>query len=295
MNQITNAPQDDFIMRPTNDVCFCGLMENPVVRKYFCAAILRVPPEKIKWTELLPTHLRRDHANDKLRILDVRVHLQDRSQINMEMQVKEFEYWDERVLFYLSKMYFGQLKSGETYKNLKRCIQVSILDFIHFPGDNRCYRTIHFRDDETGELYSNKLELQVLELKKLPPEVKTEKDIVRWMRFLNGKNRKEFENMAKTSEDMGIAYETLLKLSADDKKRIEYEAREKALKDYNSQISSAERRGEKRGEKRGEQRGQKKGIYLARRVFKMYLQGATNEQIVSECHISVEKVRDILI
>ena len=195
----------------------------------------------------------------------------------------------------MSKMYFGQLKSGETYKNLKKCIQVSILDFIHFPGDNRCYRTIHFRDDETGELYSNKLELQVLELKKLPPEVKTEKDIVRWMRFLNGKNRKEFENMAKTSEDMGIAYETLLKLSADDKKRIEYEAREKALKDYNSQISSAERRGEKRGEKRGERRGQKKGIYLARKVFKMYMQGATNEQIASECHISVEKVRDILI
>ena len=101
--------------------------------------------------------------------------------------------------------------------------------------------------------------------------------------------------MAMSSEYLGEAYEVLQKLSADDKKRIEYEAREKALKDYNSQISSAERRGEKRGEKRGEQRGQKKGIYLARRVFKMYLQGATNEQIASECHISVEKVRDILI
>ena len=35
---------DDFIMHPTNDVCFAGLMENPAVRKGFCAAILRIKP-----------------------------------------------------------------------------------------------------------------------------------------------------------------------------------------------------------------------------------------------------------
>ena len=58
-------------------------------------------------------------------------------------------------------------------------------------------------------------------------------------------------------------YEVLQKLSADERKRLEYEARQKAILDYNSQMSSAREEGiqigEKRGEKHGEARGIKKG------------------------------------
>ena len=102
--------KDDFIMRPTIDVCFAGLMENAKVRKGFCAAILKVLPDTIRDTQLLPTHLHRDYADDKLGILDVRVRLLDGLQINMEMQVKYFEFWDERALFYLCKMFAEQLR-----------------------------------------------------------------------------------------------------------------------------------------------------------------------------------------
>ena len=260
MNQTTKVTQDDFIMLPTVDVCFVGLMQNPVVRKGFCAAILRVSPEEIAETECIPTHLHREYAGDKLGILDVRVRMVDGLQINMEMQVKYFEFWDERVTFYISRMFSEQLKSGKSYKTLKKCIHVSILDFIRFPEDKRCYRTMHFRDDETGELYHDMLELQFLELKKLPEEVRTGEAIVDWMRFFNGKSREEFEAMARTSIYMDEAYKALQKLSADDLKRIEYEAREKALWDYNTQMSSAEKRGEKRGEARGKVYGEAKGI-----------------------------------
>ena len=213
----------DFIMSPKVDVCFAGLMENPIVRKGFCAAILRVPPETIEKTELLLTHLQRDHADDKLGILDVRVRMLDGVQINMEMQVKKYDFWDERTLFYLCKMFSGQLKSGGSYGNLKKCIHVSILDFIHFPEDTDCYRTIGLVNRKTNALYSDKPELQVLELKKLPKEIKTGEDIVNWMRFLKGKSKEDFERMANTSEYLGEAYEALQKLSADEIKRLEYE------------------------------------------------------------------------
>ena len=55
---------------------------------------------------------------------------------------------------------------------------------------------------EEGEqnLYSDKLEIMVLELKKLPPEAQSEEGVIRWMRFLGGKNRKEFEEMAEKDE-----------------------------------------------------------------------------------------------
>ena len=88
--------------------------------------------------------------------------------------------------------------------------------------------------------------------------------------------------MAKTDKYLDEAYKTLKELSADDKKRIEYEEREKALKDYNTQISSAEKRGEKRGEE------------LVRKVFKMYMAQSPEEEIARECNITVERVREIL-
>ena len=141
---------------------------------------------------------------------------------------------------------------------------------------------MHLRDDETGKLYNDKMELQILELKKLPKEMQAGEDIVKWMRFFNGKSRKEFEEMAQTDEYMGEAYEALKRLSADDRKRLEYEAREKALRDYNCQINCAERRGEKRG------------IKLAVEVIRLHEQGMSNEDIALRCDVVVEKVREIL-
>lgn len=49
--------------------------------------------------------------------------------------------------------------------------------------------------------------------------------------------------MAKTDEYIEEAYSELLKLSADDRKRLEYKARQKAVRDYNSQISGARMEG----------------------------------------------------
>ena len=53
--------------------------------------------------------------------------------------------------------------------------------------------------------------------------------------------------MAEKDEYIREAYEDLKKLSLDEQKRLEYEVRQKAIRDYNSQMKSAERRGEKRG------------------------------------------------
>lgn len=297
---------DNFIMLPTVDICFAGLMENPKVRKGFIAAILKTSPETIAETSLLPTHLEREYAEDKLGILDVHLLLKNGTHMNLEMQVKYFEYWDERVLFYISKMFSEQLKKGDSYGELQKCIHVSILDFIHFPQDNDCCRTIHLCDDKTGERYSDKLEIQILELKKLPKEVKTGEDLIQWMRFFSGKNRKELEDMSTTNEYLGEAYDTLVKLSADEQKRREYELREKALRDYNSLMKSAEKRGltlgmEKgmkkgieQGIKKGMEQGMEQGIEQTKQIFKLSLQGKTPEEIAAICKLSTAEVAKIL-
>ena len=178
-SQTENRYTDNrFIMLPTVDVCFKGLMNNPIVRKGFIAALLKADPETIAETTLLPTILHQDYPDDKLGILDVRVLMENGTQIDMEMQVAYFEYWDARVLFYLSRIFTDQLRKGESYENLKKCIHVSILDFIHFKEDDKCHRTICCCDEKTGRKYTDLMEIQILELRKLPENLKNGSEVL---------------------------------------------------------------------------------------------------------------------
>ena len=59
--------------------------------------------------------------------------------------------------------------------------------------------------------------------------------------------------MAEKDEYIREAYEDLKKLSLDEQKRLEYEVRQKAIRDHNSQMKSAEKRGIEIGEKSGRQ------------------------------------------
>lgn len=250
---------DNFIMLPTVDICFKNLMENPEVRRGFISALLGMRPEDIQETTLLPTSLQREYGNDKLGILDILVKLEDGTQIDMEMQVEYYDYWDARVLFYLSRIFASQIKKGDSYDKLKKCIHISILDFNRFPEDEKCCRKIHLRDDENGDKYTDLFEIQILELKKIPQRAQGEADIISWMRFLGGKTREEFEDMAEQNKYIGIAYEELQKLSADELKRLDYESREKAVRDHRSFVRGALRQGLKEGFDKGIKEGREEG------------------------------------
>ena len=265
----------DFLMSPKVDFCFKELMQNEKVRKGLIAALLGKSPEEIESTELLPTILRQEYPDDKYGILDVLVKLTDGTKIDFEMQVLSFAFWTKRSLYYWSKMFTEQIKKGDSYDVLKRCIHVSILNFAHFPDDEECYHKIGLYDFNTGKVYSNLMELHILELSKLPPEDLNESGLIHWMRFLNGKNRKEFEEMAGKDEYIGEAYELLKDLSTDEKKRIEYEYREKALKDYNSQMTSAKQIGLEQGLKQGLKQGEEIG--RSKLLFNFLKNGGSKE------------------
>ena len=242
--------KDNFLMSPKVDYCFKELLAYSEIRKGFIAAILNKDPEEIAETTLMPTILSKDTEDSKYGILDVRVRMKNGSQMDLEMQVAPFEFWNNRVIFYLSKMYAEQVKEGDKYKNLKPCIQVSILNFNLFHEDRTCFREIAFCDLTTKQKYTDLLEIYVLELKKLPPEQKEEPLIIKWMRFLAAESREDFEKMAGEDNYINEAYEVLQKLSADERKRLEYEARQKAIRDYDSQMSSSREEGIRIGEDR---------------------------------------------
>ncbi len=60
--------------------------------------------------------------------------------------------------------------------------------------------------------------------------------------------------LAEKNPYIDSAYKQLQIISQDKQKRLEYEAREKAVRDYNQGMYEAEQRGIQIGEQRGEQR-----------------------------------------
>ncbi len=228
----------NFIMKPKVDFCFKELMEFEEVRQGFIAAVLGIEPEEVIKTELLPTHLRVRHNKDKLGILDVRVILNGDVQLDMEIQVAKFLFWRERSLFYLSKMYSDVILTGEGYHVLGKCIHVGILDFILFEEDEEFYSCFHMWEDKRRRKYSDKFEIHIVELPKVAEHEYPETALLKWAKFLNAEKKEEFEMAAKTDPHIRKAYEQLLHMSEDGNKRLIYEARQKAIYDYNTQIYS---------------------------------------------------------
>ena len=113
--------------------------------------------------------------------------------------------------------------------------------------------------EQPGEYEDEKLEIMVLELKKLPPEAQSEEGVVRWMRFLSGKGKEDLAEMAEKDLYLKEAYEELERLSMDEEKRYAYEAREKALRDHISMMNYAMEKGLQEVRDKGYAEGRDKG------------------------------------
>ena len=231
------------------------IMTDEKARIGFLAAILKIKPEDIKETQLLNTDLKKVHEDDKQGILDVRILMNDDTEADIEIQLSELKVWADRALFYLSKIYADQISTGQNYNVFKKCVSISILNFNLFRGETEFYSCFHIREDTRNFVYTDKMEFHVLELPKLPRELKEDcSNIELWARFINAERKEEFDMLAQKDPYIASAYEQLQVISQDKEKRLEYEARQKAIWDYNQMMYEAEQRGIKQGEQRAGER-----------------------------------------
>lgn len=238
---------EDFIMKPKVDMAFKEIMMDEKARIGFLSAMLKIRPEDIKETRILNANLRKGHEDDKQGILDVRILMNDAVEINVEIQLTRLKVWANRALFYLAKMYADQIAPKQNYGVFKKCVSISILDFKLFPEEEDFYSCFHIREDTRNFIYTDKMEFHVLELPKLPEELKEDcSNIELWAKFINAERKEEFDMLAQKDPYIKSAYEQLQVVSQDKEKRLEYEARQKAIWDYNQMVLEAEERGEER-------------------------------------------------
>lgn len=254
---------DEFLMKPKIDFAFKEIMEDEKARVGFLAAMLHLNPKDITKTQILNPHLRKIHEDDKLGILDVRILMNDNTQINTEIQLSKLNIWADRALFYISKMYAEQIEKGQKYDALKKCVSISILDFTLFHDQPDFYSVFHILEDTKHFIYTDKMEFHVIELPKLPKKLRDGcSNIELWAKFINAEKREEFDMIAEKDPYIKSAYDQLQIISQDKQKRMEYEAREKAIRDHDQFLYEAEQRGIKLGEQRGIKLGEQRGMKL---------------------------------
>lgn len=220
--------QDSLPYRVSNDYLFRALMQrNNHVLKAFVCDLLHLEQSEVSSIVITnPIELGKA-INDKDYILDIRIELNRKVLINLEMQIADEGNWTERSLCYLCRT-FDSLNRGEKYIDVQPAIQIGILDFPLFPDRPEFYATYRLRNDRTGELYSDKLRLSVLELRQT--NLATEEDkryrLDLWARFFKAKTWEELKMLAKNNTDFQEAITTTYQLSQDEKIRMQCEARE---------------------------------------------------------------------
>lgn len=229
------------------DDSFKLLFQNEKVRRHFMSDVLGFPLEEIRSVALANSFLLKQYFKQKQGILDVVVELNNDSRIDIELQIKVLDHWDKLSLFYLSKMFMGNLRRGEDYEKLKRCVCISVLGF-HLDERPEYHKVYRLRD-ETGHEYSDLLEIHIIELNK--PLHGTGR-IDDWIRLINAETEEELEMLEASTKNMGIleAITEVRIMSFGKKRRIMQEAHLKEVRDRNAQDSYVRKEGLQQGEDR---------------------------------------------
>ena len=258
--------------------------ENKDMLQEFLADILEIPSESIQKIIVTNQELPPETSDGKFSRLDLNLKVADKL-INVEIQLKGNNDYRDRTLFYWAKLYTSELKSGETYGQLKKTICINIINFNMF--DRNDYHTeIVTSIKDTGEIFSDKFSIHFFELKKVGKKVNPNNRRELWMQFLNADSEEDFEVLKQTNVPiMNKAVNIIYDLSEDTKIREMARLREKALHDEASALANAKNEGKAEGRAEGISIGEAKGRAEGKAeaetdiIKKMKAYGMSEEQI----------------
>jgi predicted transposase/invertase (TIGR01784 family) len=245
---------------PKLDVVFRMLFSSPRNRKILRALLTAVlaPPSPIANIRVLDARKPGAAPLDRGAVLDLELHLDDGTQVHVEMQRRYQGDFIGRGLFYWARSFGGQLARGQPYSELRRTIGIFILDFQLLEG-RRLHTTFRVLDTEFHRSLSDLFELHYIELPKVRRRspVDAADPVLRWAEFFAAKTHSERQRLAMAHPEIQSAYDALEALSQDARARRRAEEREHEIAHWERQFR-AEGKAEGRAEGKAEGRAEGK-------------------------------------
>ena len=193
----------------------------------------RIRSVEVKNPVVLPEEITKKYI-----ILDILATDGSGQSYEIEMQVRRSDSYPKRALYYLSRIYAGQLESGEDYEKPKPVIGIHFLDYEMFP-DNEDFRfRFEMRDIRHPALsLTDDMSLHIFELPKSEKITGQMKDAPgEWLHFFNHAHEED-KTMRTAYKNPAIhrAFDILETLSADETVRHLARVREDALRNERSE------------------------------------------------------------
>jgi predicted transposase/invertase (TIGR01784 family) len=255
----------------------------------FLRAVLSLPDDDLAEISLLSPMLPTEFPADKLGILDVQVRTRSGRRIDVEIQVEPRGSLCPRVLFYAARMITAQVGEGDAYVKIKPAVVILITDFdlLGEKKDRRYHHRYRLYDPSAGLEFTDLLEVDTLELPKLPEHTDGTK-LWDWLEFMRTQDEEELDMLSARNPDVGKAVTRLKELSADEKVRALHEAYEKARRDQKWFEQSAREEGRGEGREEGERNAQ---LAIARKALAENLSIETIQTITGLMREEIQSLR----
>lgn len=194
--------------------------------------------------------LEKDLYDDKIGILDIRATINDNIDCDIEIQVIDKNNIEKRLLFYLSKMYSGNLTQGNNYSKLKKCIAILFTDFnlknlSHIP---KYLTKWNFREEDYSQIIlTDSIEIYIIEMPKVEHYSKNSK-LDTWVKFITKSGEINMEN---SNDAMKKAKQVLEEISQDEHERYLAHLRQKHILDQNAIEEAGFNKGLEQGTREG--------------------------------------------
>ena len=263
--KIQEVKKEKKLLSPKLDIIFqvlFGEVGSEKITKTFLEAILERRIENIDLSGNIV--LRRENLEDKMGVLDVLAKLNDGEYCNIEMQMVEKDRILERMLYYWARIYTKNLKNGYNYDNLKRTIEVLIVNFEIREMKDLEYHTKWkiIEEKYRKSILTEDLEIHIIILPRINKMVQTEneEELMKWLNFIEEPESEKVGKYMKENEGIKEAKEKLQEISEDERVQKLAELRKKAIMDEKAIESFGRKIGLEEGIKEGIKEGRKKGI-----------------------------------
>ena len=272
-------------LSPKLDVVFQALfgeVGNESITKGFLETILE---RKIDSIDLSRNPiLRREFKEEKLGVLDIIAKLDKDEICNIELQIVDKKNIIERILYYWSRLYSRQIKSGEDYKILQKAIVILITDFkIENLEELDYHSRWKIMEDKQGKkiILTQKLEIDIIELPKIIGKEKEQDNLLDWLYFLENPKSERVTEKMKENENLKEAVKKLDNLSEDEKMQRIADLRQKAIMDEKAIYEKGLEVGIEKGIQRGMEKGMEEGIQrgMEKGLEKGIMEGSQKEKI----------------
>ncbi|MDO4573907.1 MAG: Rpn family recombination-promoting nuclease/putative transposase [Planctomycetia bacterium] len=216
-------------------------------------------------TVLNPFNVRR-FREDKELIMDIRAVDEMGRVFDVEMQSVNQLGFENRILYYWSRLYCTQIQKGEDYRELHPVVSIILMNFELFEKLPDLHNEFYIAAKANPELaLTDDLQIHTFELsgKKLKQLPKLEELLQAWLDFFchaEEKTENEMEVLLKKDRGLKRAYQKYHEFTRDDELREIAEAREKNERDRRGQMDYAHASGVKEGMEKGMEKGRAEGI-----------------------------------